>query len=97
MQALRTSNRPKAVAASWHGTLITLEDDTLAGADPDGAERRFRNHDVPRLRAIARTLPVGVTVNEQYAVLRIGSYVFSVQANDRPWSPCIPSSPEASA
>lgn len=78
IQALHTANKPDVAARTRGGTLIGVVGQELAvrfdAAEPDN----FLNHDPPRLLAIAGRLPCAVTVNDKYAILRVGSFCFSV-------------------
>lgn len=78
VQSLRTANDYAVSAASWRGLLIDIDGELLTvTADDDRRLVRFRHHDPERLAAAAY-LPTAVLVNDQFAILRIGSYCFSV-------------------
>lgn len=78
IQATRTINNAAVSAASWTGLLVGLDGEVLTvKADDDRRLVHFRNHDPERLAAVAH-LPAAVLVNDQFAILRVGSYGFSV-------------------
>lgn len=78
MQALRTANDYVVSAASWRGQLTSIDGEVLTvKRDEDRRVVEFRHHDPERLAAAA-DLPAAVLVNDQFAILRIGSYCFSV-------------------
>lgn len=90
IQALHSANKPEVARRTRTGTLTAVEGDLLtirfaADAEPE----RFRNHEPQRLLAIARQLPAAVSLNDQYCILRVGTYCFSVkQATSGPWGRC---------
>ena len=89
MQALHTATKPEVAARSWPGRLLEVSGEVLTVERSDGESVLFRNHDPERLRAVARRLPSSVLVNDKCAILRIGSYCFSVQRDEgRPLAPC---------
>lgn len=78
MQALRTANDYAVSAASWRGLLTSIDGEVLTvRAEADRRGVQFRHHDPERLAAAAY-LPTAVVINDQFAILRIGSYCFSV-------------------
>lgn len=78
IQALHTANRPEVEARSWDGQLVSVEGETLTVRKSDGTVVRFRNHDPERLVAIVENTGDDVLVNDQYTILRVGSWCFSV-------------------
>lgn len=79
IQALHTANKPEVARRTRQGTLIAVDGDELTIRFAGDAElERFRNHDPKRLLAAARRLPVTVSLNDRYCILRVGPYCFSV-------------------
>lgn len=80
IQALHTANKADVSRASWQGQIVGTAGETLTVRKPDGREVTFRNHDMVRLVAINGSGSSGaVWVNDQYAILHIESYAFSVK------------------
>lgn len=90
IQALHSANKPEVASRTRRGTLFALDGEVLTVEFGGGGEpERFRNHDPRRLLAVARRLPASISLNDQYCILRVGSYCFSVRrAGDEPSSPC---------
>jgi hypothetical protein len=77
VQATRTASNYAVSAASWRGRLTSIDGELLTvEADGHGIVK-FRNHDPERLAAVA-PLPSDVLVNDQFAILRVGTFCFSV-------------------
>jgi hypothetical protein len=89
IQALHTANRPEVSAQSWRGQIVIVDGEVLTVRKPDGRLTRFRNHDPARLIAVVERIGVDVLINDQYAILRVGSFCFSVKADGgEPLGPC---------
>lgn len=90
IQALHSANKPEVARRTRTGTLIAVDGEVLMiSFGADGEPERFRNHEPERLRAIARRLPTAVSLNDQYCLLRVGTYCFSVkQATSGPLGRC---------
>jgi hypothetical protein len=95
IQALHSINKPEVAARSWTGRILGMDGDSLTVRKPDGDLVVFRNHDLERLAAI-RVVEGSdtVVVNDQYAILRVGNYCFSVKRDTgRRLSRCISDPP----
>jgi hypothetical protein len=74
---------------SWCGRIVSVDGEVLTVRKPDDSLTRLRNHDPARLVAIIERRSDNVLVNDQYAILRVGSFCFAVQAdNGEPLGPC---------
>jgi hypothetical protein len=94
IQALRTANRPEVWRESWVGDITEIEGGVIRVTRRGGRRYVFRNHDLERLVAINGGTRGGeVLVNEQFAILRIGTFCFSVTQGQL--SPCIGEEPPA--
>ena len=89
IQALHTANKPEVSAQSWRGQIVTVDGEVLTVRKPGDNLTRFRNHDPARLVAVVERTGVDVLINDQYAILRVGSFCFSVKADSgEPLGPC---------
>ena len=94
IQALRSSNDEAAAARTWSGKVTAVEGEVVTVRRLDGRLALFRNHDPARLLVILEHKGVGVTVNEQYCIMRAGitpdgSFCISVHADSgQPLGPC---------
>lgn len=104
IQALHTANKPEVARRTRRGTLVAVAGDELTirfAADEE--PERFRNHDPEQLLAVARRLPATVLLNDQYCILRVDVYCFSVRSAARgplgrcPVDDLVDDSPEALA
>ncbi len=63
---------------------------------PDGTVVRFLNHHMERLIALCGGVGSAVHVTDRWAILRCGSYTFSItQDRDQPLEPCVAEPPPA--
>lgn len=90
IQALHSANRPAVARRTRRGVLTAVDGDVLSVCFGQLEEpERLRNHDPERLRALAGPLPRAVSVNDEYCLLRVGQYAFSVQpAEEGPLGRC---------
>ncbi|HEY8717123.1 hypothetical protein [Pengzhenrongella sp.] len=89
IQALHTSDKSEVSAQSWRGQLVTVDGEVLTVRKPEDHLIRFRNHDPARLVAVLERTGVDVLINDQYAILRVGSFCFSIKADSgEPLGPC---------
>ena len=90
IQALHPVNKPQVARRTRKGTLTAVDGDLLTIRFPGGGvPERFHNHEPRRLLAIARRLPAAVSLNDEYCILRVRTYCFSVRpARGGPLSPC---------
>jgi hypothetical protein len=89
IQALHTANKSEVSAQSWRGQIVTVDGEVLTVRTPGDNLTRFRNHDPARLVAVVERTGVDVLINDQYAILRVGSFCFSVKADSgEPLGPC---------
>jgi hypothetical protein len=98
IQALHSTNKPEVSAKSWLGRIVSIEGELITVAREGAADVRLRNHDPARLIATLGRGPRTVLVNDQYAILRVGSYCFSVRRDTgKPLEPCLTDQPPAAA
>ena len=89
IQALHTANKSDVSAQSWRGQILTVDGEVLTVRKQGDNLTRFRNHDPARLVAVVERTGVDVLINDQYAILRVGSFCFSVKADSgKPLGPC---------
>ena len=89
IQALHTANKPEVSRASWRGQIVSIDGEVITVRRHDGEIVVLRNHDPARLIAISGGPGAGVLVNDQYAILRVGGYTFSVLPDSgEPLEPC---------
>ncbi len=90
IQALHSANKPAVARRTRQGVLTAVDGDVLSVCFGHVEEpEALRNHDPARLRAIAGPLPRAVSVNDEYCLLRVGPYCFSVHpAEDAPLGRC---------
>ena len=81
IQALHTANKSEVSVQSWRGQLVTVDGEVLTVRKPGGDLTRFRNHDPARLVAVVERTGAAVLINDEYAILRVGSLCFSVTAD----------------
>ena len=81
IQALHTANKSEVSVQSWRGQLDTVDGEVLTVRKPGGDLTRFRNHDPARLVAVVERTGADVLINDEYAILRVGSLCFSVKAD----------------
>jgi hypothetical protein len=88
IQALHTANKPQAARRTWPGTIRGIDGEVVTIARGRRLHR-YRNHDPERLAAVVAGVGRRVSLNDQYSIMRVGSYCFSV-ARDRgvPLEPC---------
>jgi hypothetical protein len=82
IQALHTANKPEVSARSWRGRILSIEGELITVERHGGKVVRLRNHDPARLTAVIGDGSRAVLVNDQYAILRVDSYCFSVRRDE---------------
>jgi hypothetical protein len=82
IQALHTANHPEIAVQTWPGELLAIDGQVLVVHKRDGGLVRYRNHDPARLAAVRDAEGTEVWVNDQYSILRVGAFCFSL-AHDR--------------
>ncbi|MDP9183898.1 MAG: hypothetical protein M3P04_14125, partial [Actinomycetota bacterium] len=96
IQALHTANKIEVSAKSWHGWIVSIEGELITVKRDGGDVVRFRNHDPIRLLAVLDVGSDEVLVNDQYAILRVGTYCFSVRRDKGvPLERCLTDQPPA--
>lgn len=72
--------------------ILAIDDDCVTVALHDGIERRYRNHELDRLRAAVELFGADVLVQERWHLLRIpskdGHFAFSIASEETPWTGC---------
>lgn len=77
--APHTANKPEVYAKSWRGRLTDLDGEVPPLWNNRGKRAfRFRNHDLERPAAVVDWLGGAVPINHHRAILRAGSYCFSI-------------------
>ncbi len=90
MQALNSINKPESARLTWTGRIVALDGLGIDVAQPDGTIVRYLNHHMERLIALSGGVGVNVSVNNHWAILRCGSYGFSINADvGQPLDRCI--------
>ena len=94
IQALRSANDEAVSAKTWPGKLVTVEGEVVTIRKPDDSLVRFRVHHPARLVRLLQHKNVGVTINDQFSIMRAGitrtgSTCISVKADKgEPLGPC---------
>lgn len=95
MQALNSINKPEYARLTWTGRIVALDDMGLDVARPDGSVVRYLNNHMERLIALSG-VGSNVKVNNRWAILRCGSYGFSIKPDiGQPLDPCVTQAPPA--
>lgn len=90
IQALHTANKPEVSRRSWAGRIESIDGQRVTVRRKDGRTFVLLNHDPERLRLISADNAGQVVVNDQYALLRVRGYCFSVKRDDgRPLTRCL--------
>jgi len=96
MQALNSINKPEHSRLTWTGRIVALDDLGIDVARPDGTVVRYLNHHMERLNALSGGVGATVTVNNRWAILRCGSYGFSINSDiGQPLDGCVTDPPPA--
>jgi len=82
IQALHTANKPKVYAKSWRGFITDIAGEVVTVVAWTGRRVRFRNHHSDRIAAAVARCGSRVLVNDQYAILRVQGWCFSVAVDD---------------
>ncbi len=96
MQALNSINKPEYARLTWTGRIVALDGLGLDVAQPDGTTVRYLNHHMERLVALSDGVGSNVSVNNHWAILRCGSYTFSISEDlGQPLDGCVTDRPSA--
>lgn len=96
MQALNSVNKPEYSRLTWTGKVMALDDLGIDVQRPDGTVVRYLNHHMERLIAVSGGVGSHVSVNNRWAILRCGSYGFSINPDiGQPLDPCVTQAPPA--
>jgi len=79
IQSLHSINKQEVSRQTWRGLLLSVWGEVIIVRKRDGEIVWFRHHEPERLLALSRGPGTVVDVNDQYPILRVGSYGFSVQ------------------
>jgi len=94
MQALNSINKPEYARLTWTGRIVVLDDLGIDVARPDGTVVRYLNHHMKRLIALSGGVGSQVNVNDGWAILRCGSYTFSITVDEgQPLDGCVTEPP----
>ncbi len=96
MQALNSINKPEYARLTWTGRIVALDGLGFDVAQPDGTIVRYLNHHTERLIALSDGVGSNVSVNNHWAILRCGSYTFSISEDlGQPLDGCVTDRPSA--
>ncbi len=96
MQALNSINKPEYARLTWTGRIVALDGFGIDVTRPDGAIVRYLNHHMERLIALSGGVGSNVSVNDHWAILRCGSYTFSISEDlGQPLDGCATDRPPA--
>jgi len=97
MQALNSINKPDYARLTWTGRMVALDGLGIDVARPDDTIVRYLNHHMERLIALSGGVGSNVSVNDHWAILRCGSYTFSISEDlGQPLDGCVTDRPAAS-
>jgi len=96
MQALNSINKTEYARLTWTGKIVALDGLGIDVARPDGTIVRYLNHHMERLLALSGDVESNVSVNDHWAILRCGSYTFSISEDlGQPLTDCVTERPPA--
>ncbi len=96
MQALNSINKPEYARLTWIGKIVALDDFGIDVERADGTIVRYLNHHMERLTVVSGCVGSNVNVNNHWAILRCGSYTFSISEDrGRPLAGCVTDPPPA--
>ncbi len=96
MQALNSINKPEYARLTRTGRIVALDGLGIDVAQPDGTIVRYLNHHMERLIALSGGVGSNVSVNNHWAILRCGSYTFSISEDlGHPLTDCVTDRPSA--
>lgn len=96
MQALNSINKPEYAWLTWTGRIVALDGLGIDVERPDGTIVRYLNHHMERLIPLSGGVGSTVSVNNHWAILRCGSYGFSINRDvGQPLDGCVTDRPPA--
>src|ERR1035437_8573155 len=72
IQALQSANNAAVSAKTWPGKVVTVDGEVVTVRKADDSLVSFRVHDPARLVVLLQRRGMGVTVNDQFCIMRTG-------------------------